>query len=229
MHTCTPPPPPPSQTHTQVSTIYRERAVYAREYADGLYTPHELLVALALADNTVITIASVISTAILYACVRLQGQYMLLFTSTWMTLLAGTNLALAAMAWCRSMDVVHAVLPTYAGISTLFAGFTIPRIEDVPVWWRWFVHVNWLAYAWQAQVVNVFGGGDAQEGGGGNGAGLLVGGLPLATSQGGEVVLRVFGLSGMVAWQRVALQAVFVPVFGLLAWAGLAWGVVRRR
>lgn len=187
--------------------------------------------------------ACIVSTGILQACVRLRGSFLVTLTSTWAALLAGTNLAIASVAVCRSLSAVQALLPPLIGLCTLFCGFTIPRIEDVPVWWRWFSYVNFLRYSFEAQVVNYFGGGNHADLSAEGAINQTVPGVDparfvqalnmtsLASKSvgSGELVLRFFGMQGMDAWSRVAMQLVFVPVLGALAWGALSYAVVRRR
>lgn len=230
----------------QSATIFEERKVFAREYADGLYNSLEYLIALTTADNVVIMIAGVLSTALIQVTVRLRGSFLLTLLSIFSTLATGTNLAVTTVALCHSNGAVQATLPPFVGLCTLFCGFTIPRIEDVPVWWRWFPYVDYLRYMWQAQLINYFG--DSPS----NGISAATSGvstadaLRIATAVGaagvdvkalaaledsntGAFVLRFFGVDGMGVWSRLVLQFAFVPVFGMLAWAALQWAVVRRR
>ena len=218
--------------------------MFAREYADGLYTSLEYLVALTTADNFVIMTAAVLSTAIIQACVRLRGSFLITLASVCLTLAAGTNLALLTVALCHSNGAVQATLPPFVGLATLFCGFTIPQIEEVPAWWRWFPYVDYLRYAWQAHVINYFGEDTvpsttdalrvpatadalrAVQAVGGSMAGALA---SLDGSSTGAFVLHFFGMDGLGVWSRLGLQLAFVPVFGLMAWAALTWAVVRRR
>ena len=55
-----------------------------------------------------------------------------------------------------NMDVANAALPTYVVTLLFFAGFLF-RFQDIPDYWFWYSKINFLRYAWGAQMVNQWG------------------------------------------------------------------------
>jgi hypothetical protein len=53
------------------------------------------------------------------------------------------------------MDVANAALPAYVTVLLFFVGLLL-RNQDQPVYWRWFSYLDFLKYAWGAQMINQF-------------------------------------------------------------------------
>ena len=59
-----------------------------------------------------------------------------------------------------NMDVANAALPAYVTVLLFFVGLLL-RNQDQPVYWRWFSYLDFLKYAWGAQMINQFEGSKA--------------------------------------------------------------------
>lgn len=53
------------------------------------------------------------------------------------------------------MDVANAALPAYVTVLLFFVGLLL-RPQDQPKYWSWFAYINFLKYAWAAQMVNQY-------------------------------------------------------------------------
>lgn len=54
-----------------------------------------------------------------------------------------------------NMDVANAALPAYVTVLLFFVGLLL-RPQDQPKYWSWFAYINFLKYAWAAQMVNQY-------------------------------------------------------------------------
>ena len=59
-----------------------------------------------------------------------------------------------------NMDVANAALPAYVTVLLFFVGLLL-RPQDQPSYWRWFSYLDFLKYAWSAQMINQFEGSHA--------------------------------------------------------------------
>ena len=59
-----------------------------------------------------------------------------------------------------NMDIANAGLPAYITVLLFFVGQLL-RNQDQPVYWRWFSYLDFLKYAWGAQMINQFEGSKA--------------------------------------------------------------------
>lgn len=59
-----------------------------------------------------------------------------------------------------NMDMANAALPAYVTVLLFFVGLLL-RNQDQPVYWRWFSYLDFLKYAWGAQMINQFEGSKA--------------------------------------------------------------------
>ena len=59
-----------------------------------------------------------------------------------------------------NMDVANAALPAYVTVLLFFVGLLL-RPQDQPSYWRWFSYLDFLKYAWAAQMINQFEGSHA--------------------------------------------------------------------
>ena len=58
------------------------------------------------------------------------------------------------------MDVANAALPAYVTVLLFFVGLLL-RPQDQPAYWHWFSFLDFLKYAWAAQMINQFEGSHA--------------------------------------------------------------------
>ena len=54
-----------------------------------------------------------------------------------------------------NMDVANAALPAYVTVLLFFVGLLL-RPQDQPRYWHWFSYLDFLKYAWSAQMINQF-------------------------------------------------------------------------
>ena len=59
-----------------------------------------------------------------------------------------------------NMDMANAALPAYVTVLLFFVGLLL-RNQDQPVYWRWFSNLDFLRFAWSAQMINQFEGSKA--------------------------------------------------------------------
>lgn len=59
-----------------------------------------------------------------------------------------------------NMDMANSALPAYVTVLLFFVGLLM-RNQDQPVYWRWFSYLDFLKYAWGAQMINQFEGSKA--------------------------------------------------------------------
>ena len=58
------------------------------------------------------------------------------------------------------MDMANAALPAYVTVLLFFVGLLL-RNQDQPIYWRWFSNLDFLRFAWSAQMINQFEGSKA--------------------------------------------------------------------
>ena len=73
-------------------------------------------------------------------------------------LIAALGYFIAAIS--PNMDMANAALPAYVTVLLFFVGLLL-RNQDQPVYWRWFSYLDFLKYAWGAQMINQFEGSKA--------------------------------------------------------------------
>lgn len=59
-----------------------------------------------------------------------------------------------------NMDMANAALPAYVTVLLFFVGLLL-RNQDQPIYWRWFSNLDFLRFAWSAQMINQFEGSKA--------------------------------------------------------------------
>lgn len=100
-------------------------------------------------------------------------------------------------------------------MTLLFFGGFIFRFEDMPAYWKWYSHINFLRYSWGAQMINTFDGVTADDGS--------------QPTIGGEPVLEYFGLAGRSAWGYLGYECIFLVVLFFAAWAVLQFKNFAKR
>jgi ATP-binding cassette, subfamily G (WHITE), member 2 len=97
-----------------------------------------------------------------------------------------------------------------------FAGFLM-RFDDMPKWWQWYAYINFLRYAWGAQMINQFKGKRSD----------LPGNPPVEIN--GEEILKYYGLDGYTAWQMMGFELLFFVAFFFMAWGALQFTRLSKR
>lgn len=96
----------------------------------------------------------------------------------------------------------------------LFGGFII-RLEDIPGYWKWYSHINFLRYAWGAQMINSFKDVVADDGS-----------VPTFA---GKPILEHFSLEDETAWGNLGYECLFFVVFFFATWAALQFKTYAKR
>lgn len=97
-----------------------------------------------------------------------------------------------------------------------FAGFLM-RFDDMPKWWQWYAYINFLRYAWGAQMINQFKGKRS----------ALSGNPPVEVN--GVEILKYYGLDGYTAWEMMGYELLFFFAFFFMAWAALQFTRLSKR
>ncbi|EIE18756.1 ABC family transporter: multidrug, partial [Coccomyxa subellipsoidea C-169] len=136
-------------------TLVQERPLFYRERSDGLYKSVTYLVAKLLEEVIVALVQSLIMSCIVFFPLALAGSWSLFWYTYFQTTVIGILLAYIIAALSPNMDVANGALPAYVVILLFFVGLLI-RPQDQPSYWHWFQYIDFLHYAWVAQMVNQF-------------------------------------------------------------------------
>ncbi|KAK9831908.1 hypothetical protein WJX81_008083 [Elliptochloris bilobata] len=140
-----------------VPAIVLERPLFMRERSDGLYWPVTYLVAKLIEEFAIVLVLSVVFAAIVFAGVNLHGSFLLFWMIYLVTLWNGIVLAYGIASLSPNMDFANAAVPAYTIALLFFAGYLV-RLQDIPKYWTWFPHLNFIKYAFSAQMLNEYGG-----------------------------------------------------------------------
>ncbi|EIE26352.1 hypothetical protein COCSUDRAFT_39467 [Coccomyxa subellipsoidea C-169] len=187
-------------------TIVLERPLYVRERNDGLYRPITYLVAKMTEELTIFFFLSLVLTVIVFAPCNLGGSYILFWLVNFITTATGIALGYFIAAISPNMDMANAALPAYVTVLLFFVGLLL-RNQDQPVYWRWFSYLDFLKYAWGAQMINQFEGSKAMA-------------LDFQT------VLKFYNLEGQSKWLNLLYETCFLLLFLILAWLQERLGVL---
>lgn len=197
-----------------VPALTLEKPLYVRERNDGLYRPITYLLSKLFDEIFVTVISSLVFSAFVFYVVDLQGDFIIFWLTYLVTLCTGIVLAYVIATIAPNMDVANAALPTYVVTLLFFGGFLF-RFEDMPEYWKWYSYINFLRYAWGAQMMNSFKGLKGDDG---------------STPQiAGEDVLEYYGLEGESAWGYLGYECLFFIAFFLCAWAALQFKRISKR
>ena len=128
--------PPPHAAAAYVPAIFMERALYARERNDGMYTPLAYLIYKVIEELTVICIGSLIVTTFIWFGIRLQGEWIFFWLSFLVMAAIGVGLAYFISSTAPSMDAANALVPLYGVVALYFCGFLMTR-SQIPRGWKW--------------------------------------------------------------------------------------------
>jgi len=193
---------------TYTPSLVLERTTFYRERADGLFTPFCYLASKLVGELTIAFCNCVVFGALVFYLVNLDGSYPLFFLVNFCTTSIGIALGYFCAAVSPNMEVANAILPAYV-ISLLFFIGLLIRVPDIPHYWRWFIWVNPLHYAWVAMMINQF-----------STSNLIV------PFQG--PVLPYFGIAqDAEKWEWLGFEACFFVAFLLAAW--LAFTFIKHQ
>ncbi|CAK0754674.1 hypothetical protein CVIRNUC_002316 [Coccomyxa viridis] len=184
-------------------TIVLERPLFVRERNDGLYRPSTYLLFKMVEEMTVFFFLSLVTTSIVFAPCRLGGSFLLFWLVNFITTATGIAIGYFIAAISPNMDMANAALPAYVTVLLFFVGLLL-RNQDQPVYWRWFSNLDFLRFAWSAQMINQFEGSKAMA-------------LDF------QSVLKFYNLEGQSKWLNLLYETCFLFLFLVLAWAGLAF------
>ena len=100
-------------------------------------------------------------------------------------------------------------------VTLLFFGGFLFRFEDMPEYWKWYSYINFLRYAWGAQMMNSF---DGLKGDNGD--------VPRIA---GQPVLEYYGFDKESTWGYLGYECLFFVAFFLCAWAALQFKRISKR
>ncbi|KAK9904972.1 hypothetical protein WJX75_006687 [Coccomyxa subellipsoidea] len=190
-------------------TLVQERPIFYRERSDGLYKAVTYLVAKLLEEVIVALVQSLIMSCIVFFPLELAGSWALFWYTYFQTTVIGILLAYIIAGLSPNMDVANGALPAFVVIMLFFVGLLI-RPQDQPNYWHWFQYIDFLHYAWVAQMINQF-----------EHTQIYIF-LNLE-------ILTFYDLRGYNKWAFVGYEAIFVGVFFIFAWLALAFVKHQKR
>ncbi|KAK9823062.1 hypothetical protein WJX81_005585 [Elliptochloris bilobata] len=192
-----------------IPTIVLERPLFVRERNDGLYRPITYLVFKMMEELIIVLCNSLVLSAVVFYPLKLSGDFTLFWLVFLTTSSIGIVLAYAIAAVSPTMDIANAALPAYVTSLLFFVGLLL-RIQDQPNYWKWYGYLDFLRYAWGAQMCNQF-----------------EGQTTVVLDQ--QTALQFYGLSEENKWAQLGYEATFFALFFFLAWLALAYKKVQNR
>lgn len=135
---------------------------------------------------------------------KLQGAYIIVWLSYFLTALIGIVLAYAIANLSPNIGVANAVLPAFVTASLFFTG-NLMIYNDIPNYLKWAVFADFLHYPFAAITVSIF-----ED-------------KPYALSVAGTPVTEYLSLNLGSAWVYLGIECGFFVLFAVLAWASLAF------
>mmetsp|Transcript_26405 Transcript_26405/g.53636 ORF Transcript_26405/g.53636 Transcript_26405/m.53636 type:complete len:575 (-) Transcript_26405:3797-5521(-) len=99
-----------------VPSLTLERSLYYRELADGCYKPATYYMSKFIEEGVLATFTSLVFSLVVFFGCSLQGHFLLLFISYYLTTMLGIILAYAVAAVSPTMEFANAFLPTLVTI-----------------------------------------------------------------------------------------------------------------
>lgn len=193
-----------------VPALVLERSLFVRERADGLYRPVTYLLSKMIEELVIAFVNTLVFGAVVFFPCKLAGSFPHFWAVYFTTTATGIALGYAIASAAPNMDVANAALPAYVTTLLFFVGLLL-RPQDQPKYWRWYSYVDFLKYAWQAQMVNQFEGEQT-----------------LRALDGGSI-LDFYSIGVANKWEQVAYESFFFWAFAILAWASLAFKRHQKR
>ena len=185
-----------------VPALVLERSLFVRERADGLYRPVTYLLSKMIEELVIAFFNTLVFGAVVFFPCKLAGSFPHFWAVYFTTTATGIALGYAIASAAPNMDVANAALPAYVTTLLFFVGLLL-RPQDQPKYWRWYSYVDFLKYAWQAQMVNQFEGEQT-----------------LRALDGGSI-LDFYSIGDANKWEQVAYESFFFWAFAVLAWASV--------
>ncbi|PNH05918.1 ABC transporter G family member 18 [Tetrabaena socialis] len=187
----------------------RERRLFVRERADGLYRVFTYL-AFKLAEELLLSviITLVFSSYVFYG-LQLRGDWVVFWLVYFVDLSVGIVLAYLIAAVSPNMDVANAALPGFVVTLLFFAG-QLMTVDSIPPWWQWYSRIDFLRYAWGALMLNQFENDDVKF-------------------AGDATILEYYSLKGEDKWAYIGYLSIFWIVFASLALLALTYVRHQKR
>jgi len=179
-------------------------------------SPLTYLLAKVIEEFAVLLPAGLLSSALIYYVVELQGSFGIFLAVYYLSVFCGITLAYLIASLAPNVDTANAALPAYVVTLLFFTGFLI-RSDDIPTGWKWYKVVNFLSYAWSGHMLNQFG---------------PYTGEPTANDPAfldGQTMLEYWGQAGKSTSNQVAYIFCFCAFFFTCAWAALKYKRFQRR
>ena len=236
-----------------VQDLISEREVYTREFHDSYYRVSSYVTAKIMSDIPPAVVAALVYTGILYpSCkLRMDAEAFLFFA-----LCTFVNLMIAMLVGFTLSSVLPGevapmvLLPCYATLNTLVAGFLLTR-ATIPVIWRWLYTLSYEQWLWSALMVNQFKGASFDRFCAGHNttlqavAAVLPGGVNATSAQlgllstlvhdtsctpiAGTTLLAAFSLEHRSKWASLGYSALTFPCLCLAFYAGVRCVKHERR
>jgi len=188
-----------------VPSLVLERPLFFREYNDGCYHVVSYLLAKLIEEAVIAVFFGLFFTAVCFFGVGLNGSYLVLFMTYYLSLQCGITLAFAVASVAPTMEAANAILPAYVTVGLFFIGSFI-TYGAMPDGWRWYSSLVHMRYAWTALMVNEFEN-STKEG--------------ALDFLGGRSILNYYELDDKgSSWDNIGILTIFYVIFGLFAYAG---------
>lgn len=185
-------------------SLVLERSLFVRERNDGLYRPVTYIAAKLIEELAVALVNTLVCAAIVFFPCQLAGSFAYFWAVYFLTTATGIALGYAISSAAPNMDVANAALPAYVTTLLFFVGLLL-RVQDQPAYWRWYSKLDFLKYAWQGLMINVF----EDE-------------TTLRSLDGGSI-LDFYNIKADAKIEMLAYLSFFFWAFLALAWAALSF------
>ncbi|CAG9461881.1 unnamed protein product [Pedinophyceae sp. YPF-701] len=140
---------------TFLPSIVLERALFYRERADGCYSTLTYVL-YKFAEEFVLSVPfSVAFCLLLFYPLQLLGSFAAFWLIYLMTLSVGTAFAYLVASVSPTLDAANGMLASIVVIFLYLAGFIVRR-DDIPSYYKWLHHVDWISFTWGGLMRNQF-------------------------------------------------------------------------
>jgi len=200
-----------------VPSLTLERSLYYRELADDCYRPLTYYLFKFVEESAVAIATSLLFTLIIFFALSLQGSFLILFGTYYLTTMMGIILAYAVAAISPTMEAANAILPTLVTIWMYFGGLFI-IFDKIPAGWQWFSWSSFLRYSWGAMMQNQF---QVKDEGVGNDGYDPATPVFYAEDGTGMTVLEFYGLEGPIMGSVGACLGMLAALIGFFSFVGV--------
>ncbi|KAK3426679.1 hypothetical protein EUGRSUZ_F03073 [Eucalyptus grandis] len=139
--------------------VSRERSVFYRERAAGMYAALPYAVAQVVVEIPYVLVQSALYSVIIYGMMSFQwtaAKFFWFFFITFVSLLYFTYYGMMTVALTPNLQAAAIFASAFFGFFTLFSGFFIPK-PKIPIWWKWYYYICPLAWTVYALIVTQYG------------------------------------------------------------------------